>query len=294
MDKIKVFGTVFAVFFLLMGGYIGCTDPPPKPPPTKPINIIVILDTSDRISKDKNPHQAEKDIVIAEGIVDLFEKKLVRPELYINYPHRLAFVVPEQIGADPIPLNITEDTGGGAPQFRKKKAELLKEIRGLYSAVEEQGKFTGSDIWDWFRGSAEAYLQAEALNYIICVSDGYLDFDSDIQKNRPRRGNKTTFMQVSKFHNNPNWEKKFDSEGHGLLEIGKDFSSYKVKFLMVEIKLRHILDRPILEKYWQTWLASMGITHSEFWENQNALDIVIGKIKEFILPKQQPKMGDPK
>ena len=294
MDKIKDFRIVFAVFFISITGYIGCTNPPPKPPPTKPINVIVILDTSDRISKDKNPHQAGKDIAIAEGIVNLFEEKLVRPELYINYPHRLAFVVPEQIGVDPIPLNITEDTGGGAPQFKKKKTELLKEIRHLYASVEKQGKFTGSDIWDWFRGNAEAYLQQDALNYIICVSDGYLDFDSDIQKNRPRRGNKTTFMRVAKFHNNPNWEKKFANEEHGLLEIGKDFSRYKVKFLMVEIKLRHILDRPILEKYWQTWLVSMGITHSEFWEDQNDPDIVIGKIKEFILPKKQSKTGTPK
>ena len=281
MNKIKGFGTVFAVFFILIAGYIGC-DPPPKPPPTEPINVIVILDTSDRISKDKNLHQAETDTVIAEGIIDFFEEKLVRPELYIGYPHRLAFVVPEQTDADSIPLDITKDADGGAPQFRKKKAELLKKIRGLYSSVEKQGKFTGSDIWDWFRGSAEAYLQQEALNYIICVSDGYLDFDADIQKNRPRQGNKTTFMQVAKFHDNPNWEKKFDSEGHGLLEISKNFSGYKVEFLMVEIKLRHMLDRPILEKYWQTWLESMGITDLEFWENQNDPDIVIEKIKAFI------------
>ena len=283
MEKIKISGTVSAVFFLLMVGYIGCTDPPSKSPPPQPMNIIVILDTSDRVSADKNPGQAETDIAIAEGIIDFFEEKLVRPELYIGYPHRLAFVVPEQTGTAPIPLNITKDTGGGAPQFKKKKRELLKKIRDLYPSVEQH---TGSDIWDWFRGSAEAYLQQKALNYIICVSDGYLDFDADIQKNRPRQGNKTTFMQVAKFRDDLNWKKKFDSKGHGLLEIGKNFSSYKVKFLMVEVKLRHMLDRPILEKYWRTWLESMGITHAEFWENQDVPDIVIEKIKGFISPKQ--------
>lgn len=147
-------------------------------------------------------------------------------------------------------------------------------------------KFTGSDIWDWFRKSAEARLQKGALNYIICISDGYLDFDADIQKNRPKRGNKTTFMQVAKFRNDSNWEKKFDSEGHGLLvtEDFTNFRDYNVKLLMIEIKLRpnYMLDRPIIEKYWRTWLDSMGITHSEFWESQDDTSIVIEKIKEFI------------
>ena len=283
MNKMKCLAIIFTLFFLWIGG---CTDPPPKPSPPKPVNIIVILDTSDRISKEKNPDQAEKDIQLAAGIISIFEEEFVRPELYIGYPHRLAFVVPDQSGTDPIPLNITKDTGGGAPQFKKMKKELIERIKGLYQDVNGQVKFTGSDIWDWFRKSAEARLQKGALNYIICISDGYLDFDADIQKNRPKRGNKTTFMQVAKFRNDPNWEKKFDSEKHGLLvtEDFTNFKDYNVKLLMIEIKLRpnYMLDRPIIEKYWRTWLASMGIMHSEFWESQDDTSIVIEKIKEFI------------
>ena len=286
MDKMRGLATAFAIFFLWIGG---CTDPLPKPPPPKPVNIIVILDTSDRVSKEKNPDQTEKDIQIASGIISIFEEEFVRPELYIGYPHRLAFVVPKQSDTDPIPLNITKDIGGGAPQFKKMKKELIDGIKGLYQDVNGQVKFTGSDIWDWFRKSAEARLQKDALNYIICISDGYLDFDADIQKNRPKRGNKTTFMQVAKFRNNPDWEKKFDSEGHGLLvtEDFTDFRGYNVKLLMIEIKLRpnYMLDRPIIEKYWRTWLDSMGITHSEFWESQDDTSIVIEKIKEFISPQ---------
>ena len=288
MEKIKVFGTIIAIFLILIVGK-GSDGQESKPPPSKPINIVVILDTSDRVSKEKNPDQLEKDIVIAEGIVDFFEKELVLPELYIGYPHRLAFVVPEQIGTDPIPLAITKDTGGGAPKFSQKKKELLKEIRDLYSSVEQQGKFTGSDIWDWFRRSAEAYLQQDAFNYIICISDGYLDFNKSIQRIRPKRGNKTSYIpypQVVKFRDDPNREQIFDSEGHGLLGIEKDFSTYDVKFLMVEIKLRHMLDLPILEKYWRTWLESMGIKDSEFVEWQPDPQIVKEKITAFVSQNQ--------
>ncbi|MXV74707.1 hypothetical protein F4Z99_10550 [Candidatus Poribacteria bacterium] len=65
------------------------------------------------------------------------------------------------------------------------------------------------------------------------------------------------------------------------MEIGEDFSNYNVKFLMVEITHRHMLDLEIVKEYWQTWLKSMGITDSQFLSTQDDPQIVIGKIIEF-------------
>ena len=80
------------------------------PPPSKPINIVVILDTSDRVSKEKNPDQLEKDIVIAKGIVKLFADRLLDELKYQERDtwlrHFLAFVVPEQPYTTPIPQGI--------------------------------------------------------------------------------------------------------------------------------------------------------------------------------------------
>lgn len=298
MEKMKALGTVFAVFFVsIMAGCSGCTDPPPEIQPSNPVNIIVILDTSDRISKVKKPGQVQKDINIAKGIVDIFEK-LVRQELYIHSHHRLAFVVPKQPNTTPIPQDIIkkliiwptdEDRRRGAPRFRTMKTELLQTIDKLYQFVEKRQEFTGADIWDWFRASGVAYLKANMQNYIICLSDGYLDFNRNIQVRRPKRGQKTSYIsyrQVVEFRNDPNWKQKFDSEGHGLLEIGKDFSTYDVKFLMVEIAHRDMLDLDIIKAYWQKWLSSMGINNWEFVEAQPDPKIVKEKIKGFISPHQ--------
>ena len=91
-----------------------------------------------------------------------------------------------------------------------------------------------------------------------------------------------SYRQVVKFRDTPNWKQKFHAEGHGLLEIGKDFSNYNVKFLMVEITHRHMLDLEIVKEYWQTWLKSMGITDSQFLPTQDDPQTVIEKIKAFI------------
>ena len=272
MKKTKVFGTAIAVFLVLIVGE-GLEGQESKPPPSKPVNIVVILDTSDRISKEKNPGQAANDIEIAKSIIDSYFKR-ARLEMFQTYD-RLTFVVPAQQEPQ-ISREITRqltlwptaaDRQCGRPCFEKKKQKLLTAIDGLYQFLEKQKKFTGSDIWYWFYSDAEWFLKQDMRNYIICLSDGYLDFNKSIQKTRPKIGNKTSYIpyaQVVKFRKDPNWEQKFDSERHGLLEIEKDFSSHGAKFLMVEIDVRYMLDLPILKKYWRTWLESMGINQPKF------------------------------
>ena len=91
-----------------------------------------------------------------------------------------------------------------------------------------------------------------------------------------------SYRQVAKLRETPNWKQKFHAEGHGLLEIGKDFSNYNVKFLMVEITHRHMLDLEIVKEYWQTWLKSMGIAESQFLPEQDDPEVIIDTIKTFI------------
>lgn len=302
MKKLKFLQVVFAVTFLLV--IVGCEDNPsapkdssPKSSLKKPVNIIVIVDISDRVSKAENPRQIEKDIKITKGIVNVFEEEFVGI-LYIGSKYTLAFVVPEQPNAAPIPQQTLENLKIGqigqtskkavrirASEFKKMKTTLIGAITELYQFVGKQNQFPGSDIWSWFRDSAEVYLKPDARNYIICLSDGYLDFNANIQAARRKRGNKTNYIpysQVKKFRDIPNWKQKFHAEAHGLLEIGKDFSNYNVKFLMVEITERHTDDVDIVKEYWQTWLKSMGIADSQFLHTQDDPQIVIEKIAEFI------------
>ena len=295
MQKTKVFGTTIALFCVLIVGNAS-DGQESKQPPSKPINIVVILDTSDRVSKERNPSQAAKDVEIAKSIVDFYYERARRK--MFSTKNSLAFVVPEQPNTPQISSEIIrnlkiwptrEDQRIGSSKFEEKKESLLKAIDELYQLVKTENTFTGSDIWKWFRASEALYLKKDMQNYIICISDGYLDFNRSIQDSRPKIGNKTSYIpyaQVVEFRDDSDWEQQFDSAGHGLLEIGKDFRSYDVNFLMVEIKLRHMLDLPILEKYWRTWLESMGINDSEFVESQPDPQIVKEKITTFISQNQ--------
>ena len=279
---------------------IACnSDKKEPPPPAKPINIVVILDVSDRLFKDKLPgqeRQSKKDIKIAKGIIEIFEKFAQR-HYFVGSRHRLAFVVPKQPGVSkPIPqetlesLKIwptSEDRLKGAKRFKEMKGELIKAIEDLYQFVDERQEFTGSDIWGWFKVSAREYLLADARNYIICISDGYLYLNTSFVPFLPTKGNKTTVIRhllVEKWSKDPNWEAEFERDNYGLLPSEEDFRDYNVKFLMVEMGLLELRlkDLPILEKYWEPWLQDMGITSPEFSHTQDDPGVVIRKIRDFL------------
>ena len=241
-----------------------------------PVNIIVIIDTSDRISKEKHPDQRERDIDILKEIVDQFYK-LVEPTIMkggtIKTPHSLTFVVPPQLKTQKPPNEIINMLTIEAPKkrsenpgFQKKKVELIDAISELYDHVQQNPQ-TGSDIWDWFRSQAKPSFSKNHQNLVICLSDGYLNFDIDIEAERP----KGTCMRIGAVRDDPEAVNKIKNGSEGLLPVA-NFSDFNTKFLMLEIRLRekngvkYFQDFGIIQAYWETWLNAMGIKDIKLFE----------------------------
>lgn len=229
--------------------------------PSEPVNIIVILDTSDRISQQD---KVESDIEITTEIVTQFDKLVQRHLKNIPYgesvshPHRIAFVVPYQPKTAEIPTKIIRqlqlrDPGNekGYPEFEKQRDALLGEIPNLYNFVMQHPQ-TGSDIWGWFQDEAKDSLYEGYQNLIICVSDGYLIFDRDIQIRRP----KGTCMHLI------DGKEKIDMTQP--LSPVADFPKCRVKFLMLEIDMKDVGDYENMKTYWNTWLNAIGIQETDF------------------------------
>lgn len=303
MRRMKIFILVGVVFFSLLNAnkLDGKESRIPSP---NVLNIIVILDTSDRVSKEKHPEQMKRDVEIVAEIVTQFEE-IVETHILesegLAYKDYLAIVVPNQPSVPSIPWEIADKltiedpredftslrgNSGILTDLKEQKEILLDEIPKLYEFVE-QHKQTGSDIWDWFQSEAEDYLLADQLNLIICLSDGYLNFDKSIEARR-RKG---TFMQIGKLRGASNWKQKIHGS-EGLLSVGKDFSPYNVKFLMVEINLQnekgsgipYQQDFEIIKEYWKTWLNAMGIKDPDFIKQGRPLK---KKIASFIFPENR-------
>ena len=247
----------------------------------KPVNIVIILDTSDRISDEKRPGQIERDKEIIEEIVAEFEKVVKRHILAserLEYQDRLTIAIPNQPSVPPVPRQIVKDLtisdkdsgshrslAGINADVENRKRVFLNTLNTLYEFVR-QHRHTGSDIWEWFKYEAESYFSESHQNIVICISDGYLNFDNIIEDMRIPR----TYMQVKELRDDPQWKQKIQG-GEGLLTIGQDFSRYNIDFLMSEIYLQtdennvpYQKDFQIITLYWEVWLNAMKIESTDF------------------------------
>ncbi len=248
-----------------------------------PMNIVVILDTSNRISEQRHPGQVERDIEIIEEVAARFVEKTkthISASKTLKYEDRFTVVIPSQPSIPPVPRKITKNLTIEGPReelsslrggsgilthLDEQKEALCSELPKLYEFVG-QHRQTGSDIWEWFKYQAESYFFESHQNIVICISDGYLNFDKNIETGRFPR----TFMRVSQLRGDPDYERKIRGD-QGLRPINKDFSRYKIDFLMTEIQLQtdtsgapYQKDFQIITLYWETWLNSMGIKSVAF------------------------------
>ena len=274
MKNPKTIAIVFYLTFLMFSN-IGASAE------AKPVNIIIILDTSDRISDEKHPGQIERDKEIIEEIVTEFEKVTKQHILAsekLEYQDRLTIAIPNQPGVPPVPRQIMKDLtiadknrdshrslAGINADVENRKQVFLNTLNTLYEFVR-QHRHTGSDIWEWFKYEAESYFSESHQNIIICISDGYLIFDNIIEDMRIPR----TYMRVKELRDDPQWEQKIQG-GEGLLTIGQDFSRYNIDFLMSEIQLQtdenkvpYQKDFQIITLYWEVWLKAMKIKSTNF------------------------------
>ena len=310
MRKMKLFVVVCAVFFGLLNGCKSdeqeSASPSDEQESASPnvLNIIVILDTSNRVSPERQPDQIERDIEIVKEITAQFGKIVGGEGGHIDKAETLAYkdsltvVVPNQPGVPSIPWEIikkltiedpdpprghvsTDGPSGIFTDLKKQVKALPDEMSRLYEFVLQHPQ-TGSDIYEWFQFEAKDYFDEKKRNLIICLSDGYLNFDRRIEARR-REG---TFMKIGELRNDPNPEQKIRN-GEGLKPIGKNFSRYNVKFLMLEIApqserdsgIPYQQDFDIIKAYWDTWLNSMGIKEVDFMKTGRS---PINKIKSFI------------
>lgn len=247
------------------------------------LNIIVILDTSDRVS---HPGQIERDTKIVEKIVAQFVKVVkdhINRSKGLAYEGSLAVVVPNQPAVPLIEWQIMEKLTIPDPKdwnsiremeesLEQQKNELLNAISQLYEVVVQHNQ-TGSDIWEWFKDEADRNIKKGT--FIICLSDGYLNFDRKFEVRRLPG----TYMQVRNLRDDPNWQQRIH-DGKGLQPIGDGdkFSSRNVKFLMLEIVpqkdeygIPYQRDFEIIKEYWKKWLNDMGIKNIEFAKKRGNL-----------------------
>ena len=247
-------------------------------------NIVVLLDLSNRIEKDK---QSDKDLELINTILNVFQNaqkefgyQFSKDKLSVKICKQKNNKVELNINAGDIIIDMDRQNSGNMnfPNFCKQKDAFNTSINQLYDYAIENESFYGADIWNFFNGEMTSLLKEsndkeKFKNKVIILTDGYLNFESNIERKRPRG----TYMRgYYKMRNNKKWKEVFDDRDYKLNPHSHDYYDTEVMVLEVDPKKPTVYTNEfdILANYWETWFDDMGIKSNVYSRSKPIKDLV--------------------
>ena len=261
-------------------------------PQLDPLNIVLVLDLSNRLVK--TPGQADKDQEIINAVLDVFEERQKR-QAYITSKDILRIVIapqPEVPTSTNDRLRIDMDfskkngqgtgEGIGRPKFVKNRGIFEKEVEAIYRQALAN-PFTGADLYTFFCTELLAnFTDPGAPSKVIVLTDGYLEFDRQYLSKRPE----CTYMrELDKMRaEKDRWKARFDRKKLALCPCtGGNYNGVEVMLLETAplFKGTSVYEFPMIQHYWKTWFDSMGID-ANIEPHDNQVAGIKDKIKAFL------------
>lgn len=239
---------------------------------TTPVNIIVLLDLSDRIDSQKHPHQAARDLLVLEDIVAAFDQ-MQRKQFYLRSQDVLNIAIARQSKTSFNSLDfhdgLTIDMQGktSKPAFDVKRSTLDNSLKKLYQQATSDPS-SGADIWSWFRDELPDLMKENAHNKVIILTDGYITFHKEVSRQRAK-GSCMLEPDLLTLRNSTNVAATMAEKSIGLLAHPVQLQSLSAMLLEVtpEKPEIHSNELEILSAYWKNWFQKMGVKadlHQQF------------------------------
>lgn len=254
-----------------------------------PLNVILLLDLSDRLVKTSG--QAEKDKTIILGIMENFEKRQKRMS-YLTSKDILTVAVAAQpqVGTQSVnDMRIDMHTALGSskeigyPLFKKRKEAFVKALDKLYSEAL-RSPFTGADIYTFLcTDYPQNYMLKSHRNKVIILTDGYLTFDGQFSAQRPKGTYMAGLDTMRKAKDK--WKETF-AKNNLKLKPCSNKSYVRTELILVEtaplFKGTSVHEYDIVQHYWKTWLDESGLKNAWIEKHDALTDNIKAKITRFL------------
>jgi len=268
-----------------------------QPLPVKPINhlnILILLDLSDRVQEKVNYGQSQRDILIIQELLKVFSQAVKR-KLYIKSKDKFQLVViPQETNpnfsdlVDAFTIDMSKFKMREKKEMLKSSTEsLIQKSKDLYQRVEKLNRYSGADIWKFFKEDIRLYIENENeyQNIVVLLTDGYMF----AKNNKCRLSNRFTFIMrwnLWQFRNKFDWETEFDSGDYGLIKTDTQLPNTKVLLLEFQPETEFNNEFQILSKYWTKWFNEMNVSQVEMYKSYNDFSKLKDQIINFAMDKK--------
>ncbi|ROH98866.1 hypothetical protein EGI16_20100 [Chryseobacterium sp. G0240] len=265
------------IFYLLMIiSWVSCCKKPPTLPGTNSqteidsnnINISILIDLSDRIDPATNPNPTMQYFQRDTEYIKAIEKGFlnhIKSKKIITYDDQMqVFFNPEP--SDPkmneftkeLKVSFNKDTPKSYfDSVEKKYSELPLNI---YQSAIKDGKYIGSDIWEFFKNKVNDYcIKKDKRNILFILTDGYMYHENT----RFSEGSKTSYLTTKLIKANnltaSDFKNVIEKNKFGFVKANEDLSLLEVIVLGINPEKGNPFEEAVIKEYWENWFKEMKI-----------------------------------
>lgn len=217
----------------------------------QPLNISIYLDLSDRLEREMNPSQKDRDIEIVKYMTEIVKNHAVSQKILPSKDRIKVFFYPTPNDSKIALLSKDLEMDLSKAQPAEKKQMLLDfqgrfetSLTKIYDATLKGNNWIGSDVWGFFKKQVDTYcIREDARNVIVILTDGYLFYSP----NKLKDGDNYSYILPQTLAN-PN---------SGLIVSRKGLENLEV--LMLEVNPFDPKHQDQMETILQKWFSSMGV-----------------------------------
>ena len=274
---------------------VGCSDPS-EPVDTFAgqidLDLTIVLDLSDRISKKKHPYRASKDAAIIQECLDFFVEE-VRRKLFIGSNDKIQVVLAPQSSNPDVYSWIDSlriDMSTLSPYERRIQLPALQEsflaaLDTLYTKASAADQFVGSDIQRFFaedlQAEADSISGHNVRTIVVILGDGYHINEDNLR----RQGSRYTYnnaQNMKPYRNRQDWEQLFDERDFGFISVQQNLEHVEVLLMGVDPSPVALNEYAIINKIWSKWFTEMGIQRFEIHKTNESTKAERETVRRFL------------
>ncbi|WP_343660680.1 hypothetical protein [Chryseobacterium sp.] len=248
-----------------------CTNCPPKADSNN-INVSILIDLSDRIDPTVHPNPTmeyyQRDMEYIKAIEKGFLNH-IKSKRIITYDDQMqVFFNPEP--SDPkmneltkeLKVSFNKDTQKSYfNSVDKKYSELPSSI---YQSAIKDGKYIGSDIWEFFKNKVKDYcIKDDRRNILFILTDGYMYHENTRFDEKKENSYKTSYLTTKLIKANnlttSGFKETIEKNGYGFVKANEDLKNLEVIVLGINPEKGNPFEEAVIKEYWENWFKEMKI-----------------------------------
>lgn len=236
------------------------------------INVSILIDLSDRIDPAIHPNPTMEYFQRDTEYIKAIEKGFlnhIKSKKIITYDDQMqVFFNPEP--SDPkmneftkeLKVSFNKDTPRSYfDAVEKKYSELPLRI---YQSAIKDGKYVGSDIWEFFKNKVDDYcVKKDKRNILFILTDGYMYHENTRFEEKKESSSRTSYLTTKLIKANnlttSDFKNIIEKNGYGFVKANENLSNLQVIVLGINPEQGNPFEEAVIKEYWENWFKEMKI-----------------------------------